>query len=118
MTSIVNTLLDRLNNLTREHERLLRLNQDLKASLETVEDKMLVMEHDKNREIERLREKTCQNPDRTREEDFRIFKLMLHNATLDGPNGAYIQAIKLARNLGGLGLADSKHLVDSLHKGH
>lgn len=115
MASIVNTLLDRLDNLTREHERLTRLNQDLKASLETVEDAMLVMEREKNDEIQRLKELRVPSDNL---KDFAVFKDMLKGATLDGPNGGYIQAIKLARNLGGLGLKEAKDLVDSLHKGH
>lgn len=115
MASIVNTLLDRLDNLTREHERLTRLNQDLKASLETVEDAMLVMEREKNDEIQRLKELRVPSDNL---KDFAVFKDMLKGAMLDGPNGCYIQAIKLARSLGGLGLKEAKDLVDSLHKGH
>lgn len=117
MASIVNTLLDRLDNLTREHERLLRLNQDLKASLETVEQAMFSLEGEKNREIERLRELNVPM-DNNRAAEFEMFKHMLKNATLDYHNGGYISAIKLARSLRGLGLREAKNLVDSLRKGH
>lgn len=115
MASIVNTLLDRLDNLTREHERLLRLNQDLQASLETMEAAMFSLEGEKNREIERLKEFKSPIPmDIRRTDEFETFKRMLKNATLDGPNGGYIQAVKLARSLGGLGWKEAKDLVQAI----